>query len=137
MSLGQNGTNYTTMEYLLLNSRDELLRIDISNIVYFEADGNYTNVYLCNKLKGTVCMNLSRMQQALTAQLKDKATRFARIGKSYIINLNYVYSIQILKQRLVLSDQSTFAFQISISKDALKALRDLFLKNSKKQHKQS
>jgi len=125
------------MEYLLLNSRDELLRIDISNIVYFEADGNYTNVYLCNKLKGTVCMNLSRMQQALTAQLKDKATRFARIGKSYIINLNYVYSIQILKQRLILSDQSTFAFQVSVSKEALKALRDLFLKNGKKQHKQS
>lgn len=82
-------------------------------------------------------MNLSRMQQALTAQLKDKATRFARIGKSYIINLNYVYSIQILKQRLILSDQSTFAFQVSVSKEALKALRDLFLKNGKKQHKQS
>ena len=118
------------MEYLYLKSRDELLRIDISRIVYFEADGNYTNIYLCNKLKGTVCMNLARMQEALTDQMKEKATRFARIGKSYIINLNYVYSIQMLKQRLVLSDQSTFAFQISVSKEALKALRDLFL-NSK------
>lgn len=125
------------MEYLFLNSRDELLRIDISRIVYFEADGNYTNIYMCNKLKGTVCMNLSCMQQALTAQLKDKATRFARVGKSYIINLTYVYSIQVLKQRLVLSDQLTFAFQISISKEALKALRDLFLKNGKKLQKQS
>ena len=123
------------MEYLFLNSRDELLRIDISQIVYFEADGNYTNIYLCNKLKGTVCMNLARMQEALTAQLKEKATRFARIGKSYIINLNYVYSIQILKQRLVLSDQSTFAFQVSISKEALKALRDLLLKNRVKTNK--
>lgn len=120
------------MEYLFLNSRDELLRIDISRIVYFEADGNYTNVYLCNKLKGTVCMNLARMQEALTAQLKEKATRFARVGKSYIINLNYVYSIQMLKQRLVLSDQSSFAFQISVSKEALKALRDLFLNNTVK-----
>ena len=120
------------MEYLILNSRDELLRIDISRIVYFEADGNYTNIYLCNKLKGTVCMNLARMQESLTLQLKEKATRFARIGKSYIVNLNYIYSIQILKQRLVLSDQSAFAFQISVSKEALKALRDLFL-NVKKQ----
>ena len=122
------------MEYLILNSRDELLRIDISRIVYFEADGNYTNIYLCNKLKGTVCMNLARMQQALTLQLREKATRFARIGKSYIVNLNYVYSIQMLKQRLVLSDQLTFAFQISVSKEALKALRELFLNtNTKKQ----
>lgn len=123
------------MEYLFLNSRDELLRIDISKIVYFEANGNYTNIYLCNKLKGTVCMNLARMQEALSTQLKEKATRFARIGKSYIVNLNYVYSIQILKQRLVLSDQSTFAFQVSISKEALKALRDLLLKNKVKTNK--
>lgn len=123
------------MEYLFFNSRDELLRLDISHIVYFEADGNYTNIYMCNKLKGTVCMNLARMQEALTAQLKEKAMRFARIGKSYIINLNYVYSIQMLKQRLVLSDQTTFAFQISVSKEALKALRDLFLNNKTKQIK--
>ena len=26
---------------IFFNSRDELLRIDISKIVYFEADGNY------------------------------------------------------------------------------------------------
>ncbi|MBO7067915.1 MAG: LytTR family transcriptional regulator DNA-binding domain-containing protein [Bacteroidaceae bacterium] len=123
------------MEYLFLNSRDELLRIDISRIVYFEADGNYTNIYLCNKLKGTVCMNLARMQEALTAQLKEKATRFARIGKSYIVNLNYVYSIQLLKQRLVLSDQATFAFQIAVSKEALKTLRELYLNNGKQKHK--
>lgn len=122
----------TVMEYLFLNSRDELMRIDISYIVYFEADGNYTNIYMCNKLKGTVCMNLARMQEALTSQLKEKATRFARIGKSYIINLNYVYSIQVLKQRLVLSDQSTFAFQVSVSKEALKNLRELFLNNGKR-----
>lgn len=119
------------MDYLLLNSRDELLRINISQIVYFEANGNYTNIVLVNKLKGTVCVNLARMQEALTAQLKEKATRFARIGKSYIINLNYVYAIQVLKQRLVLSDQATFAFQLTISKEALKALRDLFLNNNK------
>ncbi len=117
------------MEYLILNSRDELLRMDISRIVYFEADGNYTNIYMCNKMKGTVCMNLARMQEALTLQMKEKATRFARIGKSYIVNLNYVYSIQMLKQRLVLSDQLTFAFQIAVSKEALKALRDLFINN--------
>ena len=48
--------------YLHLNSRDEFLRIDISKIVYFEADGNYTNIVLANKLKGVVCMNLAAMK---------------------------------------------------------------------------
>lgn len=31
----------TTTNFLFFNSRDELLRLDISKIVYFESDGNY------------------------------------------------------------------------------------------------
>ena len=29
-------------KHLFLNSRDELFRVDITKIAYFEADGNYT-----------------------------------------------------------------------------------------------
>lgn len=31
-------------KYLYLNSRDEFFRLDISKIVYFESDGNYTQL---------------------------------------------------------------------------------------------
>lgn len=114
--------------YLFFNSRDELLRIDVSKIVYFESDGNYTYVILTNKMRCPIAMNLSQTEKALAAKMKDKAQCFARIGKRYIINLNFVFQINVLKQRLVLSDYSTFAFQIEVSKDALKKLKDLYLK---------
>ena len=39
-------------KYIYLNSRDEFLRVDITKIVYFEADGNYTHIILNNKVKG-------------------------------------------------------------------------------------
>lgn len=52
-------------EYLYINSRDELYKIDIAKIVYFEAEGNYTNFVLSNKLKGAVCMNLAQMQKLI------------------------------------------------------------------------
>ena len=42
---------------IFFNSRDERLRIDISKIVYFEADGNYTDIIVINKLRASVCMN--------------------------------------------------------------------------------
>lgn len=115
------------VKYLYLNSRDEFFRIDISKIVYFEADGNYTYIYLSNKMKGTVCMNLHNMQQTLSESLKESASIFARVGKSHIINLNYVYNIAILKQKLTLSDGENFSYTLSISKDALKKLRELFI----------
>lgn len=113
--------------FLFFNSRDELLRIDISKIVYFESDGNYTNIILSNKLRGIVCMNLAQTEKALSERLKEKSRCFARIGKRYIINLNYVYQINIIKQRLVLSDYVSFAFQLEMSKEALKKLKELFL----------
>ncbi len=111
--------------FLFFNSRDELLRIDVSKIVYFEADGNYTKIILANKLCGTVCMNLAHTQSALAAQLKEKAQIFVRLGKRYIINMRYIYQINVIKQRLVLSDESTFAFNLEISKEALKRLKDI------------
>lgn len=114
-------------QYLYLNSRDEFFRVDITKIVYFESDGNYTNIILNNKLKATVCMNLAQMQGILNESLKEAAGTFARIGKRHIINLNYVYQIAILRQKLVLSDGENFEYQVSISKDALKKLRDMYV----------
>lgn len=113
--------------YLYLNSRDEFFRVDITKIVYFESDGNYTNILLNNKMRATVCMNLAQMQSILSESLKEDAGIFARIGKRHIINLNYVYQIAILRQKLVLSDSEHFEYQVNISKDALKKLRDMYV----------
>ena len=113
--------------YLHLNSRDEFLRIDVSKIVYFEADGNYTNIVLANQLKGSVCMNLAQMQQILSERLKERATIFARVGKKYIINHTFVLQINVLKQKLILSDGANFAYTLDISKDALKNLKELYI----------
>ena len=125
-------------EYLYLNSRDELYKIDITRIVFFEADGNYTGFTLCNGQKGSVCMNLAQMQKLIAENLSDSAATFPRIGKRHIINMNYVFHISLLKQRLTLSDGASFAYDLDISKEALKKLKDIYttsvrtLANSKK-----
>ena len=114
-------------KYLYLNSRDEFFSVFISKIVYFESEGNYTNIILNNKMMATICMNLARMQEILNRSLNDDAAVFARIGKRHIINLTYVYHIAILRQILVLSDGENFEYQLQISKDALKRLRDMYV----------
>ncbi len=114
-------------QLLVFNSRDEMLRIDVSRIVYFEADGNYTYIVTCNKLKSAVCMNLGQMEDVLANRLREKKSIFARIGKKYIVNLNYVYKISPLKKQLVLTDFSNFAYQLEVSRDALKSLKDIML----------
>lgn len=113
-------------EYIYFNSRDELLRVEAANLVYFEADGNYTRIVLANGFVGIVCMNLSKMEKMLSLSLKAKAKVFARVGKRHIVNLNYILKINALQQSLVLSDQKSFQFELNVSKDALKVLKDLY-----------
>ena len=64
------------MSKLYFNTRDELNRIDVSKIVYFEADGNYTTVVMVNKLRAAICMNLGEMEKALTEQLGPEDRTF-------------------------------------------------------------
>lgn len=118
--------------FLYLNSRDEFYKIDFLKIVYFEADGNYTNIVLSNNVKGVVCVNLNHMQQLLIENLQEKACIFARIGKRFVINLNYVYHIEVLKQKLSLTDGVNFIYQLPISKDALKKLKDMYVVSLKR-----
>ena len=99
-------------EYLYLNSRDYLLRLDVYHIVFFEADGNYTNIVSANKVKHTVGMTLAKMQNLITDSLKENAFRFVRIGKSHIVSMNYINKIDIPKQTLILSDEHSFAFKL-------------------------
>ena len=116
--------------YLFLNTKIELLRIDIHNIVYLEADGNYTNIVSINNLKGVVCVNLSQMQSMLSEKLQEEASIFARVGKKYIINLSHIYSINTARQLVILSDGATFKYQLKIGKDALKELRRVLIESS-------
>ena len=45
---------------LYFNSRDELLRVNIDNVVFFEGDGGYTDIVSANELRSCVGMNLRR-----------------------------------------------------------------------------
>lgn len=114
-------------QLIFFNSRDNLLRLDVGRIAYFEADGNYTTIVTKNKLKVQVGVSLSSMEKALSEQLKEKASVFMRIGKRFIINREYVFNIDCAHQRLVLTDMETFVYSLSISKDALKKMKELFI----------
>ena len=116
-----------TMQRVYFNSRDKLIRLDIHKIVYFESDGNYTYIVTANKQKVCVTLNLSHTEEALAKQLGSNANQFMRIGKRFIVNMNFIYQVDILKQVLMLSDYEHFLFQLPISKEALKAVKELVI----------
>lgn len=115
----------TSPNYIVFNSRDELMKVNLDRVVYFEADGNYTKIYIANGLSGMVLTSLGKIEELLATRFKDERGRFARIGKRFVINLAYIFRINVLKQELTLSDQKSFSCTVSISRDALKKLKGL------------
>ena len=116
-----------TQQRVYFNSRDKLIRLDIQKIVYFEGDGNYTYIVTANRQKVCITMNLAHTEEALATQLGDKAKMFMRIGKRFIVNMTYIYQVDIQKQTLMLSDCERFLFQMPVSKEALKTVKELVI----------
>lgn len=116
-----------TQQRIYFNSRDKLIRIDTQKIVYFEGDGNYTYIITVNKQKVCLTLNLAHTEDALAAQIGKNAKQFMRIGKRFIVNMNYIYQVDIQKQVLMLSDYEHFLFQLPVSKEALKVVKDLVI----------
>ena len=109
---------------IIISATNELVRVLPERIVYISSDGNYSTMVLHDKTEHLFTFNLSHFQKLIEQQLKDEANQFIRIGKSLIINRNYIYRINLTKQQLVMSDMAlNQAFMLSASKEALKQLK--------------
>ena len=104
--------------YLIIKTRDELLRIKIGQILYFEADRNYTKLLLSNGIQFTFAINIGKIEEILEKQVAGCNKILMRVGKSHIIKIN------LPKQRLLLLTEEGKPKELVISKDPLKVLKD-------------
>ncbi|MDR1936912.1 MAG: LytTR family transcriptional regulator [Tannerellaceae bacterium] len=114
--------------YLIIKTRDELLRIKIGQILYFEADRNYTKLLLSNGIQFTFAINIGKIEEILEKQVTGSSDILIRVGKSHIINKNHILQINLPKQRLLLLTAEGKPKELIISKDPLKTLKDSFEK---------
>lgn len=114
---------------IIISTTNELVRVYPERIVYISSDGNYSMMVLHDKSEHLFSFNLSHFQQIIEKQMKTEASLFIRIGKSLIINREYIYKINLGKQSLVLSDMKIeHTFVLSASREALKQLKSLLEK---------
>lgn len=113
------------MDILIFKWRDELIKVNLNDIVYFHADGNYSKMVLVSQKEQLLTMNLSKVLLTLEEQLGKQFVLFERVGRDLIIRKSYLFSIQTLKKRLILAvPGSEKFFELHVSKDALKKLKE-------------
>ena len=87
---------------LTIKNKSEILFLRLDDILYIQADGNYCNIYLADGgVINTLTYQRAEMARMLEEQLsKEALSRFALLGRSYLINTDYVLRIQPGKQLL-------------------------------------
>lgn len=117
---------------LLFNTRDELTRLRLDRVCYFESDGNYTTVYFSNGVKTSLLTSLVHLEELIADVFAGSRNIFIRIGKKYIVNSVYIFQINVLRQRLILTDLSSpTVYTLPVSKEALKSLKTLYMPGAK------
>lgn len=101
-------------------------------VVYVTADGNYSALTTADGEDFVLTMQLGQIERRLAETLNGDDNRFIRIGKSLIVNRDYITFINPTRQKLLLSDCRTFRREVSASKDALRALKDYVEKEVQK-----
>ncbi|MCX4311489.1 MAG: LytTR family transcriptional regulator DNA-binding domain-containing protein [Muribaculaceae bacterium] len=113
------------MPNICLNSRDELLLIDIEKIAFLQANGNYTRLTYIGGQSMMLTMGLSKVEDMLrAAHPKNRPGLYVRLGRSLIINQAYLSSISMCKQKIVLSDRERNSYSLSVPKELLKVYKN-------------
>ncbi len=115
-------------QYLIFSTPNDLVRIAPDKIVCISAEGNYSTLTQANGDKHLLTAQLGQLEASINLQLGAIGKCFIRIGRSLIINRNYISYINISKQKIVLSDALNFTHVLEASRSALKALKDLLEK---------
>ena len=117
------------MAKLFFNTRDELTVIDSEEIAVVQANGNYSKVLTIYRREIMLTSGISKVEQVLK-NLKEKKSKFVRVGRSLIVNHSFLQKIDLMKQVMVLSGQGN-EIKVNVSKKTLKIYKDAIAKRIK------
>jgi len=113
---------------LIFTTTTEIVRVPADSVVYITADGNYSAITLADGENFVLTLQLGQIERRIAEMLDKDDHRFIRIGKSLIVNRDFIAFIHPVRQKMILSDCRNFRHEVSASKDALKALKELLEK---------
>lgn len=108
---------------LVISRGTEMLCVPVERLVYISAEGNYSHVYTQDKKEQMVSFQLGQIEDLIGDQLGDGGTNFVRLGRGLIVNTEFVYLIDITKQRLVMSDCESCFYDLTASREVLIKLK--------------
>lgn len=111
------------VKHIVISKGTEFLRVPADRLMYVSSDGNYSNVVTLDGEKRLVSLQLGQIEDLIADQLGEHGVNFLRLGRSLIINVDYIYLIDIAKQQLILSDCTGSKHDLTASREVLIKLK--------------
>lgn len=111
-------------EYLIIYNTQDCVRVPSDDIIYIQADGNYSDIYLYSDKPQNVLMGIGDIGEEIENQLIDTCDSFVQVGRSLIINLNYLIHISLQKESIQLYNGTSGYYTVEVSKEPLKTLKE-------------
>lgn len=110
-------------DVLIISKGAELVRVPLCNLVFIQANANYSEIVTLNGKRTLVSFQLGQIEDMIEEQLGEDSGDFLRIGRGYIINSAYIFQIDVTKQKLIMSDGDRCWHELSASKEVLGKLK--------------
>lgn len=107
------------------NTRDELTKVCLTDVMYAESDGNYISLKLRS---GRSLSLLASLQSFLMITEAMTGTNFVQVGRSHVVNKDYISQVNTLRRVVVLADDATKTMlEVKVTKDAIRQLKQLLM----------
>lgn len=105
------------------NTRDELTKVCLDDVMYAVSDGNYITLKFRS---GRTLSLLASMQSFIQVTETITDVHFTRVGRSHVINLAYVSQVNSLRHSITLvDDQMKMTAELTVPKEAIHQLRQI------------
>ncbi|WP_369414056.1 LytR/AlgR family response regulator transcription factor [Desertivirga xinjiangensis] len=96
------------LKKLVIHTQDQVRFINQDDILYCKSDDCYTCIYFFNGETLVICNSLTRFAK------KVGHWNFIRVGQSYLINANYIKTIDKKRKHIVMVNDSIVPFTATI-----------------------
>ena len=116
-------------KFIVISTGTELLRVPSDRLMFITSEGNYSKVYTQDGHYHMVAHQLGQLEDIIGDQLGEEETPFIRIGKSLIVNRDYIYLIDVSEQIILVSDCQGQYHTLQASRKALISIKILLENN--------
>lgn len=111
--------NPVLVEKVLINSKNKTILVDPNELVFFEAEGNYTRLYMDDTSEILVCTNMGAFASRFSK------SEFVRVNRSLIVNKNKILSLN-RKEKTCLIKYNQAEKCLNVSLSFLKEFNSIF-----------